>query len=99
MTDVLLTASQNDTGWDDPIERIRLHIFHSLRSLHSRRAFQNGLDSFLSWCRSSGHSHFDQATVHSFAPISNRDNWRRPPTVADHRWLVAAPFGDFPFSR
>lgn len=66
MTDVLLIVSQNDTGVEGPIERIKLHILHSLRSPHSRRAFQSGLDSFLSWCRSSGHSQFDQATVHEF---------------------------------
>jgi hypothetical protein len=53
MTDILLAASKTD-GSAVPevlIERIKLSGLNSLNSSHSRRVFENGLESSLSWCR------------------------------------------------
>lgn len=66
MTDLLLTTGQKDGSQELPLDRITLRVLNSLASPHSRRVFQTGLDSFLSWRRAAGRSRFEKTTVQEF---------------------------------
>lgn len=68
MIELPLAASKMNerAGLEPPFERLQVLVINSLGSPHSKRVFQTGLTTFLTWCRTTGRAPFEKATVQEF---------------------------------